>query len=84
MVVELERFGLAGRVELAQFARPEELLGEEDGEPEDFVEHRGEEGVVVVGRLGELPKELLIYLRRGHQQRKARRTSEALGARHGC
>ncbi len=81
VVVQLERFGVACRVESTEAPGADKLLGEEDGKTEDLVKSGGYAGQGISGCFGESAKELLIDLRRGHQRCEDDIT-EFLGLRH--
>ena len=62
VVVQLQGFRVASGVEPTQSTGADQLLGEEDGETEDLVEHGAEEWVGMVSVLGVSAEELLIHL----------------------
>ena len=61
VVVQLQRFRVASRIEPAQSTGADQFLGEEDGETEDLVEHGAEERIGMVSVLGVSAEELLIH-----------------------
>lgn len=68
VVVQLERFGVAGGIESTKASSADQFSGKEDGESENLIESGGHTGERIPRCFGESAKELLIDLRRGHQR----------------
>lgn len=66
VVVELERLGVSGDVQLPESARTVQLPGQQYRQTQHLIEGGGEEGVGRCGFFGEATQDLLLDLRHGH------------------